>query len=103
MRGLDYINNKDEMNDLLFKIGSFLVNDKKKLSKWIAGLQQGFAEFFVLSKQLYVDARELEILKDFLTLKMENLKLRVHELLNEKEDMTAIHSSDSNIKEHLIQ
>lgn len=36
-------------------------------------------------------------------MKVENLKLRVHELLNEKEDMAAIHSSDSNIKEHLIQ
>jgi hypothetical protein len=45
----------------------------------------------------------LELLKDFFIVKVENLKLRVHELLNEKEDMAAIHQSDSNVKEHLIQ
>ena len=31
------------------------------------------------------------------------MKLRIEDLLNEKEDMTAIHSSDSTVKEHLIQ
>jgi hypothetical protein len=47
-----------------------------------------------LAKALYVECKELEILKDFFVLRQENLKLRVHELLNEKEDMAAIHSSD---------
>lgn len=28
--------------------------------------------------------------------------MRVHDLMNEKEDMIAIHQSDSSIKEHLI-
>ncbi len=51
---------------------------------------------------LYVESRELEVLRDFLVLRVETLKLRVHELLNEKEDMAAIHASDSNVKEHLI-
>ncbi len=36
-------------------------------------------------------------------MRVENLKLRVHELLNEKEDMVAMHGSDSAVKEHLIQ
>jgi hypothetical protein len=49
-----------------------------------------------------VESRELEVLRDFLVLRVETLKLRVHELLNEKEDMAAIHASDSTIKEHLI-
>jgi len=31
------------------------------------------------------------------------MKLRIEDLLNEKEDMAAIHSSDSTVKEHLIQ
>lgn len=35
-------------------------------------------------------------------MRIENLKLRVHELLNEKEDMAAMHQSDRGIKEHLI-
>jgi hypothetical protein len=47
-------------------------------------------------------AKELEILKDFFTMRIENLKLRVSELLNEKEDLAAVHYSDRNIKEHLI-
>ena len=91
------------MNEFLFKIGAFLMQDKSKLSKWLKGLQEGFAEFYVLCKHLYIEARELEILRDFLVLRVENLKLRVHELLNEKEDMAAIHQSDHNVKEHLIQ
>lgn len=49
-----------------------------------------------------MEAKELDILKDFLVLRIENLKLRINELLNEKEDMAAIHISDQNVKEHLI-
>ncbi len=90
------------MNDFLYKIGTFLMSDKQRLSQWIRGIQEGFAEFYILSKHLYIESRELEILRDFLVLRVENLKLRVHELLNEKEDMAAIHASDSTVKEHLI-
>lgn len=50
-----------------------------------------------------MESRELEVLRDFLVLRVETLKLRVHELLNEKEDMAAIHSSDTAVKEHLIK
>lgn len=99
---MDQISSKEDMNELLFRIGSYLVNDKQKLSKWIQGLQQGFAEFYVISKHLYVETKELELLKDFFTTRIETLKLRVHELLNEKEDMVAIHQSDLQVKEHLI-
>ena len=35
-------------------------------------------------------------------MRIEQLKLRVHELLNEKEDLSAVHQSDQCIKEHLI-
>ena len=79
------------------------MRDKAALSQWIRGVQEGFAKFYILSKMLYVESRELEVLRDFLVLRVETLKLRVHELLNEKEDMAAIHASDSNVKEHLIQ
>lgn len=103
IKSLDQIQTTEEMNQFLFKIGSYLMQDKQKLSQWLRGLQEGFAEFYVLCKHLYIESRELEILRDFLVLRVENLKLRVHELLNEKEDMVAMHGSDSKVKEHLIQ
>ncbi len=34
---------------------------------------------------------------------MENLKQRLNDLINEKEDMNAIHQSDASVKEHLIE
>lgn len=40
---------------------------------------------------LYSEARELETLKDFLVLTVENLKQRLNDLINEKEDMNALH------------
>jgi hypothetical protein len=34
---------------------------------------------------------------------VENLKQRVHDLVNEKEDLSAMHQSDSGVKEHLLE
>ena len=45
----------------------------------------------------------METLKDFLVLTVENLKERLNDMINEKEDMNAIHQSDSSVKEHLIE
>ena len=91
------------MNDFLLTVGTSLIGERHKLSHWLRSVQESFAEFYVLSKQLYVESRELEWLKDFLVLRVETLKLRMHELLNEKEDLSAIHQSDCSVKEHLIQ
>lgn len=41
-------------------------------------------------------------MKDFLVNTVDTLKQRLTDLTNEKEDMTAIHQSDSSVKEHLI-
>ena len=57
----------------------------------------------MVSKILRQESSELHLLKSFLVLSVENMKLKVNELLNEKEDMTAIHQSDSEVKEHLIE
>ena len=92
----------DEMNDFLYKIGVCFVGNKSQLAQWIKGIQEAFAEFYVLAKQLYLETRELEALKDFLVMTVENLKQKLNDLTNEKEDMTAIHQSDSSVKEHLI-
>ena len=48
------------------------------------------------------DAKELELLKEFFASRIETLKLRIEELLNEREDFSEMHQSDSTIKEHLI-
>lgn len=42
------------------------------------------------------------MLKEFLTLKIEQLQMKVSELQNQKEDLEAMHSSSSEIKEHLL-
>ena len=49
------------------------------------------------------DAKELELLKEFFASRIETLKLRIEELLNEKEDYSAMHASDSTIKEYLTK
>jgi len=90
------------MNDFLYKIGVCFVGNKSQLAQWIKGIQEAFAEFYVLAKQLHQETRELESLKDFLVNTIDNLKQKLSDLANEKEDMTAIHQSDSSVKEHLI-
>ena len=90
------------MNDLMFKVSTFLVKDRALLSRWIAGIQQGFSSQYILIAKLNKDAKELELLKEFFAARIETLKLRIEELLNEKEDYSEMHQSDSNIKEHLI-
>ena len=52
--------------------------------------------------KLNKDAKELELLKEFFASRIETLKLRIEELLNEREDFSEMHQSDSTIKEHLI-
>jgi hypothetical protein len=98
---LSNIKSVEEMNDLMFKISSYLVNDRQKLSRWIAGIQYGYATQYVLMQQLVKDAKELELLKEFFASRIETLKLKIEELLNEKEDYSAMHQSDSEIKEYL--
>ena len=100
---LGNIRSVNEMNELMFKISSYLVNDRQKLSRWIAGIQFGYANQFVLLQQLLTDAKELELLKEFFASRIETLKLRIEELLNEKEDYSAMHQSDSTIKEYLTK
>jgi hypothetical protein len=43
------------------------------------------------------------LLKEFFASRIETLKLRIEELLNEKEDYAAMHQSDSAIKEYLTK
>jgi len=43
----------DEMNALMYQISTCLVQDKQKLSRWIAGIQQGFASLYFLLMHLF--------------------------------------------------
>ena len=97
------IDNVDEMNDLMFKVSTFLVKDRALLSRWIAGIQQGFASQYILIGKLNRDAKELELLKEFFAARIETLKLRIEELLNEREDYSEMHQSDLTMKEFLIK
>ena len=87
----------------MHKISTSLVSaDRTKLSKWIAGTQQGFAILLVWSAKLQSELKEFHLLKEFLASKISSLKLRVHELLNEQEDMKCVQDSDKEVKSHLL-
>ena len=91
------------MNEFLYKIGCCFVGNKQQLALWIKGTQEAFSEIYIIAKNLYIETRELEVLKDFLVNTVENLKLKLKDLINVKEDMSAMRESDSSIKEHLIE
>jgi hypothetical protein len=78
------------LNQLLHKISTHLVQDRTKLSRWIAGTQQGFAILLIWSMKLRSELKELELLKEFFSSRIETLKLRISELLNEQEDLKCV-------------
>ena len=41
-------------------------------------------------------------MKEFFASRIETLKLRINELLNEQEDLKCVHDSDMSIREHLL-
>jgi hypothetical protein len=57
----------------------------------------------VHSSKLRGELKELELLKEFFASRIETLKLRINELLNEQEDLKCVHDSDMGIREHLLQ
>ena len=59
------------MNQLLYAVGSSLVADKAQLSKWLQGIQQAFSELYIASRTLAQTTEELEILKEFLAVKID--------------------------------
>ncbi|TNV82544.1 hypothetical protein FGO68_gene9665 [Halteria grandinella] len=100
---IETLKTSKDLNDILFQIGSQFVSDKRKLASWIRGLQESFAEFFLLTRRLIQHSHELTLLTSFLVISVENLKVSVAELMNAKEDMQAMHQSDMSVKEHLIE
>ena len=57
---------------------------------------------FLTSRRMASHSSELEVLKEFLAIKIEQLQMRTRELLNQKEDLEAMHNSSAEVKEHLL-
>lgn len=73
LESFEEIESVEQMNNLLLSLGSYLVQDKIRLSKWIQGIQLGFAQFYIAAKNLSQNAKDMEILKEFLAIKIEQL------------------------------
>ena len=97
------ITSVDSMNAILLQLGGYLVHDRAQVSKFLEGVQKGFAELIVSNMQLLKYTQEVETLKEFLALKIEQLQTQIQELNDQKEDFEAQHNSSSSIKEHLVQ
>jgi len=53
--------------------------------------------------KLQSEYKELELLKEFFASRIETLKLRVEELIGEREDLAAVQQSETSIKEQLVK
>lgn len=49
---LNEVETVEQMNDLIYNVSSFLVHDRALLSKWISGVQQGFATLYIQIRRL---------------------------------------------------
>lgn len=71
------------------------------MGRWIEWMQKTLSEYYIYSRQLYVEAKDVEIVKDHLTVQLERSNFRVNVLQNEKEDYEAREQSEHGIKEYL--
>lgn len=49
------------------------------------------------------ELKELDLLKEFFSSRVESLKLRLHDVLSTQEDLQAKQQSSESVKEHLLQ
>lgn len=92
-----------QMDAICFNIGTQLCRDRQKLSEWVKLMQEGFCAFYIQSKSLFIEAKELEILKDFLGHKVETLNTKLQQMESKLEDLEAQSGSNQAIKEHLMR
>ena len=72
------------------------------MGRWIEWMQHVLSEYYVHSRALYAEAKEVELLKDFFATRIESLKERLETLTNEKEDFSAEQEMAAKVKEHLV-
>lgn len=98
----DFVN-IDELHKFLYKCGAMLVNKKGKMEEWIDWMQHTLAEYYVYCQILYKQAKDVEILKDFLSKKLQRTKYKLDMVTNEKEDLLERQDAETGIKEHLAR
>lgn len=95
------VQSAEQLNQLMYAVGTSLI-DKGAVSKWLQGIQQSFADLYIAARALAVDASELELLKEYLAMKIDMLSVQVQRLEGEKEDWQVVAESDSRLKESLV-
>jgi hypothetical protein len=98
----DFVN-IDELQKFLYKCGAMLVNQNGKMEEWIEWMQKTLAEYYVYTQVLYKQAKDVEILKDFLSKKLQVTKYKLDLVTNEKEDLIAQQEAETGIKELLAK
>lgn len=95
--------NIDELHKFLYKCGALLSTKKGKMEQWIEWMQRTLAEYYVYCQVLYKQAKDVEILKDFLAQKVQKLKYKLDQVINEKEDLIEQQAAEVGIKEYLAK
>lgn len=95
--------NIDELHKFFYKCGAMLVNQRGKMEEWIDWMQRTLAEYYVYCQVLYKQAKDVEILKDFLSQKLQKTKYKLDQVTNEKEDLIARQEAEDGIKEYLAK
>lgn len=80
----DFVN-IDELHKFLYKCGAMLVSQSSsKMEEWIDWMQKTLAEYYVYCQILYKQAKDVEILKDFMSTKLQRVKYKLDQVTNEK-------------------
>mmetsp|Transcript_6654 Transcript_6654/g.7598 ORF Transcript_6654/g.7598 Transcript_6654/m.7598 type:complete len:125 (+) Transcript_6654:906-1280(+) len=80
-----------------------LVAKKGKMDQWIDWMQRTVSEYYVYSQILYKQAKDVEVLKDFFSQKLQKTKYKLEMVTNEKEDLLAKQEAEDGIKEYLAK
>jgi len=98
----DFVN-IDELHKFMYKCGAMLVNERGKMEEWIDWMQRTLSEYYVYSQVVYKQAKDVEILKDFLSKKLQSTKYELDQVSNEKEDLIERQEAEAGIKEYLAK
>mmetsp|Transcript_39726 Transcript_39726/g.39327 ORF Transcript_39726/g.39327 Transcript_39726/m.39327 type:complete len:175 (-) Transcript_39726:54-578(-) len=75
----------------------------RQMEEWVDWMQRTLAEYYVRCQALYTQAKEVEMVKDFLSLKLQAVQHKLNIVTNEKEDLLEHQNAESGIKEYLAK
>jgi len=94
----------DELHKFMYKWGAMLVTQSpRQMEEWVDWMQRTLAEYYVRCQALYTQAKEVEMVKDFLSLKLQAVQHKLNIVTNEKEDLLEHQNAESGIKEYLAK